>query len=279
MKINDIKTLITVTFTDKDGKETGSRLSTEKLGKILAESCVNLGSTAKVIAKALFFADSMKPEDMPLKKFATKIAGVELGSAMANGYKPFTVLKALFSQEKDADLTRTIDEDCFDSHGIDVYKTAAAILNFVEGQDKEDATILKLVALLKSHKSATDLKKALADLRDSVKTAESNVVEMVEPETGTTAGESPEMAALRAQLKAALEKAAGLSYGVALFIGIATKNALRDLAIAKFVEESDDIDIRTIYAEKMGLPLPAAPVETPAASTAVGAALDAAIAA
>lgn len=295
MKINDIKSLITVNvFASDKVTITGTRISSEKLGVILAENCRNIGSTAKVIAKALYFADSLRPDGKPLKKYAKELAGSDMGSAMENGYKPFTVLKRLFSEEKDAtgkciaDLTRTIDEECFDSHGIDVYKLSATIINSVDGHDKEDETIVKLVKLLKGHKSATDLKKALAELRDSVKTPESKVIELVDDEAASAPVESPEMVALRAQLKAALEKAAGLSYGVALMIGIATKNALRDLAIAKFVEESD-LDIRTIYAEKMGLPIPAAPVESapaeapvveaPAASTQIGAALDAALAA
>lgn len=223
--LSEIRTSVTSTT------PTGDRISTQKLGDLILKSSVNMGSTAKVIAKAIYLADEIRPLNEPITKFVKKLCGgQEIGSALSNGYKPYTVLRHLYSDAETADAKLTITEAIFDALGIETHIAAAGILNAVDGLDNEIDTKEKLVAILRSGKNATEMKKLLAALKKAVKEPESSVVEMEKPE-GAAEADSPEsmkkeIESLRAQLAAKDSIVSKLAYLTAFFMGSADEESL-----------------------------------------------------
>ncbi len=227
-KISEIRTSVTSTT------PTGDRISTVKLGELFLRESVVVGSAAKVIAKAIYLADETRPINEPITKFVKNlVGGKEIGSALSNGYKPYTVLRHLYSSDEKADAKLTITEDIFDALGIETHIAAAGILNAVDGLDNEMDAKEKLVAILRSGKAATEMKKLLSALKKAVSQPESTVVEMETPE-GAAQADSPEsmkkeLETLRAQLAASQKTVGQLAALAGCLMATAENGVLEDV--------------------------------------------------
>lgn len=193
MKLTEIK----LEVSNAEGKITSTGL-----GKLLAAQATVLVSAAKTTAKILYFAAGMISPTKSLKKYAEEIAGCPLGSAIENGYKAHVVLRRLLAVDEKADEKVTITEDCFDSLGIDALIQSSVIINAVDGHDSEIAAIEKLVAILKSHKAAGEMLKAIAELKKEVKNPTQKVEKTVKKDGENAATESDSEKNLRAQNEA-----------------------------------------------------------------------------